>query len=149
MNSSYDLIASVQPAEELRAQARQELRQCNALSRPYGLQLSEEDILELVEAREQALNDSGRLEFGGGVLPRLLRAIVSSPWLEQDGYATTLAELQEAFYYYKSEAQDFYSDEELIEFICRAFNGPAQGSADYVRSTSLDELSRRAREGKL
>ena len=58
-----------------------------------------------------------------------------------------LAQLQEAFYYYKTEALDFYTDDELIEYMVCVFNGRAQGSAEYLIETSLDALCRYARDG--
>jgi len=127
--------------------ARLELLACNALSRCYGLSLGEADVRELEVCREQALLDAGRVEFGGGVLPKLVRAFCDSPFLEQQTYVQTLAELQEAFYFFKSESMERFSDDELIGFMVQIFNGRAQGSAEYLTGTSLEELCRWAREG--
>jgi len=55
-----------------------------------------------------------------------------------------LAELQEAFYYYKTECKDAFTDDELIEYTVKVFNGRAHGSAEYLISTSLDDLRRYA-----
>ena len=55
--------------------------------------------------------------------------------------------MQEAFYYFKTEAMDQFSDDELIEYMVKVFNGRAQGSAEYLTSTSLEALARYARSG--
>ena len=48
--------------------AKDEIRCCNELNQIYGLTLTEADITELVELRGQALRNTGRVEFGGGIL---------------------------------------------------------------------------------
>ena len=125
--------------------AKQELCECNAFSEQYGLTLSDSEIEELIECRTNALKDSGRVEFSGGILPKLIYAFCDSPYIDRDNWESTLAELQEAFYYFKSDSQDKYTDDELIEFMVKVFNGRAQGSAEYLIGTSLDSLCRYAR----
>lgn len=127
--------------------AKNEIRNCNDFTEKFGLILSEKDIEELVQCRLEALKNTGRVEFGGGILPKLIYAFCDSPFIRQDNYETTLVELQEAFYYYKSEALDYYTDDELIEFMVVVFNGRAQGSAEYLVNTSLEALCRYARNG--
>ena len=76
----------------------QEIRDCNNFSSQFGLKLKEAEIQELVECRKKALKDTGRVEFGGGIMPKLIYAFCDSPYLDQTTYVETLAELQEAFY---------------------------------------------------
>lgn len=127
--------------------AKNEIRACNEFSERFGLTLSETEIEELVQCRAEALKNSGRVEFGGGILPKLIFAFCDSPYMDQENYEPTLAELQEIFYYYKSEALDLYTDDELIEIMVSVFNGRAQGSVEYLAGTSLDALCRYARNG--
>ncbi len=133
------------PFQQQLLAAHQEIRECNAYSSKFGLVLSETEITDLVTSRAEALRASGRIEFGGGILPKLIEAFCDSPYIEQENYADTLAELQEAFYYFKTEAMDRFSDDELIEYIVKVFNGRAQGSAEYLSGTSLEALARYAR----
>lgn len=135
------------PLQQQLLAAHQEIRECNAFSCKYGLVLSETEITGLVTSRAEALRASGRIEFGGGILPKLIEAFCDSPYIEQDNYADTLAELQEAFYFFKTEAMDYFSDDELIEYMVKVFNGRAQGSAEYLSGTSLEALARYARTG--
>lgn len=122
----------------------QEIRDCNKISSQFGLTLKEAEIQELAECHKKALKDTGRVEFGGGIMPKLIYAFCDSPYLDQTTYAETLAELQEAFYYFKGEAQERFSDDELIDFMAAVFNGRAQGSAEYLIGTSLESLCRYA-----
>ena len=127
--------------------AKEEIRCCDELNRFYGLKLTEADITELVELRGQALRSTGRVEFGGGILPKLIRAFCKSPYIDPYTYAATLGELQDAFYYFKNESEDRFSDDELIEFMANVFNGQAHGSAEVLTTISLEELCRWARNG--
>ena len=127
------------------AAAKEEIRCCNELNQLYGLTLTEADITELVELRGQALRNTGRVEFGGGILPKLIRAFCKSPNIDPYSYAATLGDLQDAFYYFKNECGDRFSDDELIEFMANVFDGQAHGSAEVLTTISLEELCRWAR----
>ena len=127
--------------------AKEEIRCCNELNMLYGLSLSEDDISELVELRGQALRSTERVEFGGGILPKLIRAFCKSPYVDPYNYAATLGDLQDAFYYFKNESGEQFSDDDLIEFMEKVFNGQAHGSTDVLTTISLEQLCRWARNG--
>ncbi|MEL7603139.1 MAG: DUF6323 family protein [Bacillota bacterium] len=122
-----------------------QLAACNDFTVKYGLMLSESQLQRLEEARRETLRVNGRVEFGGGVLKKLIYAFCDSPYVQQQGWEDTLAELQDIFYTFKNEADDRLSDDELIEFMKKTFDGVAQGSLDYLAGTALEELCRNAR----
>ena len=130
------------PMQQQTLAAQRELRECNAYSGRFGLTLRENEIAELVACRAEALRASGRIEFGGGVLSKLIRAFCDSPFITQEDYAAVLAELQEAFYCFKNETKDRLTDDELIELMAKVFNGRAQGSAEYLSSLPAEALRR-------
>lgn len=130
------------PMRQQTLAAQRELQACNAYSARFGLTLRENEIAELVESRAEALRAAGRIEFGGGILPKLIRAICDSPFIMQEDYAAVLSELQEAFYRFKNETMDRLTDDELIGLMVKAFNGRAQGSAEYLAEMSLEALVR-------
>lgn len=130
-----------------RADELETLVECNALTARFGLTLTKEQLMRLLDARDLALQENGRVEFGQGVLKKLIEAFCDSPYLMQDNYAETLAELQEAFYYFKGEAMERLCDDELIEAMKTVFDGIAQGSVSYLTETSLELLCRAARTG--
>ena len=120
----------------------QELARCNELSETYGLRLSGGQIQALLAAREQSLRDTGRMEPGSGVLPRLIYAFCDSPYMDRHTYAQTLSTLQDLFYALKSEVENAMTDDELIEALARIFNGRAQGSLEYLDNLTVGELYR-------
>ena len=102
----------------------------------------------LGEARVKALENTGRVEFGGGILKKLILAFCDSPYITQNSYAGILAQLQEIFYYFKNESLERLTDEELLGAMRRFFNGPAHGSLEMLAGSSLEELCRGLRGGR-
>ena len=138
-----DMLAVLARGQALAAaREKAEVLACNAMTRRYGLALTDGEAEELLEGREEALRAAGRVEFAGGVLPRLIRAFCGSPYLEREGYAQTLGELQDVFYAWKSACGGAFSDDELIELMAEVFNGRAGGSADYLAAAEPEDLCR-------
>lgn len=133
------------PVSELKKQMIEEVKSCNDFTVKYGLQLTEPDIQSLVENRKDALKSSGRIEFGGGILKKLIMEFADSPYIYQDNYVSILMELQECFYYFKSESLEELTDDELIHFMKIYFDDECQGSVDYLQSTALENLCRDTR----
>ena len=128
-------------------QTLMELKSCNDLTIKYGVTLTDEDIDELIKNRFKSLKDNGRIEFSEGILKKLVEVFCDSPYIIQDNYKDTLIELQECFYFFKNEAMDQISDDELIEFMKKYFDGQCQGSLEYLSGTNLEELCRNTRYG--
>lgn len=137
----------LKPAEIQKIITAQDLRECNKLTARFGLLLNETQIQELVTARFEALQYTGRIEFGEGILRKLILAFCDSSYIMQEDYCDTILKLQEAFYYFKNESGNHFSDDELIEFMKTVFDGRAQGSVDFLAGTSLEELCRFVRSG--
>ena len=74
---------------------------CNQYSQKFGVSLSEKDALILLEARKNSLKEQERIEFAGGILPKLIFAFCDSPFIYQDNYVDTLEALQDIFYLYQ------------------------------------------------
>lgn len=125
--------------------AMEQILACNSFTEKFGLMLSAQQVICLVERRFTALQDNGRIELGDGILKLLIQNFCDSPYIFQDNYEETLVELQDSFYYFKNECDDRFSDEELISFMKKYFDGVCQGSLEYLSETSLEELCRYAR----
>lgn len=121
------------------------LSKTNDYTNRYGLRLSEDDIQELLIQRKESLAEQNRVEFGAGILDKIIYAFCDSVYIYQDNYADTIARLQNIFYQYKNESMDELTDDELIELMRNAFDGVCQGSLDYLEETFLDSLAREIR----
>ena len=120
---------------------------CNEYTKKFGVTLSEEETNILLSDRKDSLQHEGRIEFGEGILPKLIYAFCDSPYIYQDNYVDTMASLQRIFYLYKNESLDELTDDELISYMKDKFNGICQGSVEYLEDTSLESFARELREG--
>lgn len=109
-----------------------------ARSQKIGIDMDSHTALRLVQNRETALRDAGRLEFGPGILPDLVKAFADSPFirvLEDD-----LCALNEAFYQLKNETRERMSDEELLCWMEGSYNGWCKGSLELLLGRGLEQL---------
>lgn len=126
-----------------------ELGRYNHQSEPFGLTLSEQALERLSQARFQVLEDTRRIEFGEGILGKLITAFCDSPYLSQIDYEETLLELQELFYLFKNECPDFISDDELIQAMHLIYQEVAKGSLDYLSGIDRKTIVQIAITGSL
>lgn len=135
-------------ASPLLQKAAADTLECNAFTREFGLALTEEQAMELAAVRAKSLAACGRIEFGGGVVEKLIRAFCDSPYLTQDTYAETIQELTECFYFYKNDTLDLCGDDEMIAFMARAFNGVCKGSVELLRDREMERMAAGLRYGR-
>lgn len=133
-------MEDMMPTEGLAAKTVRDLELCNRATAGYGLALTRRQMLALAERRVQALRDTDRVEFGEGVLKKLIFAFRDSPYLDQAHYEETLTELQDIFYFYKNESGERLSDDELIALMRGAYNGWCRGSLEALAGTELRRL---------
>ena len=131
----------------IQKQAVIELEKCNDFTAQFGLTLSQCDAVELVETRTLALKSNGRIEFGGGVIEKIVREFCTSPYLSMHNYAESLHDLTDMFYYYKNETLDLMSDDDLIKFMKKRFDGICQGSLELLSGRELANMARNLRFG--
>jgi hypothetical protein len=128
-------------------QAVDRILECNEQTSMYGLVLTKDDAVSLVETRNHSLNANGRVEFGGGVINKVIQEFCDSPFLSMHNYVETLNELLEIFYYYKNETLDLISDDDLIQYMKNAFDGVCKGSLELLAGRELYRLAKNLRYG--
>lgn len=124
---------------------KHELLKCNDYICRFGLSLSEQDVEGLMMVRKECLHEHQRIEFGTGVLDKLIFAFCDSSYVYQGNFADALARLLNIFYLNKNESMDELTDDELIEYMRKAFDEECQGSLDYLEETCLEEYARNIR----
>ena len=133
-------------AMQAQAQLRQVL-ETNQYTGRYGLSLTPRDAQLLAAASAELLRQERRIEFGGGILGKIIHEFCDSPYLRQDIYRDSLLRLQEIFYRYKNETEDEISDDELLHFMKEQFDGVCYGDLDYLEETCLDIFAQAIRAG--
>lgn len=123
----------------------QEVMQTNQYAKKFGLELNREDAKLLVQERKNSLREQQRVEFGEGILKKLVFHFCDSPFIMQENYVDVLMRLQGIFYLYKNESLDELTDDELLEYMKEKFDGICAGDLDYLEGTVLDEFAREVR----
>ena len=108
---------------------KQEVLRSNEYTCGFGLSLSEQDIEELLIIRRESLEEHQRVEFGKGVLEKLIYAFCDSAYVYQENY----------------ESMDELTDDELIDYMRKSFDETCQGSLEYLEETCLEEFARKIR----
>ncbi|MGV8905441.1 MAG: DUF6323 family protein [Acetobacterium sp.] len=129
----------------LQNHAVSEILAINTITEQFSLTLTEHEAIELVETRSYALKNTGRIEFGGGILNKIIKYFCDSPYLSHYNYPEVLHELVEIFYYYKNETLDQMSDNDLILFMKKYYNGKSAGSLDLLKYRELEKMARNLR----
>lgn len=88
------------------------------------------------------------MEFGEGILPKIIFAFCDSAYIDQENYAETIARLQEIFYTFKNETLDEITDDELLEFMREQYEEKCCGDTEYLEGTFLSDFAQMVRSGK-
>lgn len=115
--------------------AARELTDSARVWEAWGMTISPEQAVMLVRRQAEVLRDTGRVDFGGGVLKKLAEAFCDSPYIQPCDWADTLAQLTELFYALKNETRDQLGDDTLIAAMAARFNGDAGASLDALAET--------------
>lgn len=135
------------PDSYINKQTFLEIQKCNDETLQYGLKLSEEDIKIILETRKESLIKTGRVEFGGGLIQKIILAFCDSPYISQYNYIETIDDIIEAFYYYKNETMDEIGDDDLISLMKNYFDNECQGSLDLLKYKYLDNIAHNIKYG--
>ncbi|MDO5556480.1 MAG: DUF6323 family protein [Clostridia bacterium] len=116
------------------------IKKCNEYTSKYGLSLSENQINNIIERRIESLKANGRIEFRGGIVDKIIKEFCDSPYINQENYAQTIYELIDIFYEYKNDTMDLITDDELITFMKKSFDGICQGDIEYLEGTVMYKM---------
>ena len=131
----------------LEKQVFNDIFKCNELTSEYGLILNDEGVKEIIKTRNVALEKSGRIEFNGQIINKIIIAFCDSPYISQYNYNNTINELVEIFYNYKNETLDYIGDDELIEIMKEYFDNYCQGSLELLEGKVLYKIADNIRRG--
>lgn len=119
----------------------------NDYTEKFGLTLSSQDAELLLKERMSSLQEQKRVEFGEGILPKIIYEFCDSAYIDQSNYVDTLIQLQDIFYLYKNEMLDEISDDELLHFMKEQFEDVCFGDLEYLSGTCLNIFARAIRAG--
>lgn len=119
----------------------------NQAAGQYGLVLSEEEAKLILEEKNNTLREQKRVEFSGGITPKIIYEFCDSDFISQDNYVETIVRLQEIFYLFKNEMEDEITDDELLHLMKEQYEQICFGDLDYLEGTCLNLFSQAIRAG--
>lgn len=119
----------------------------NKNTEKFGLTLTQEDAKALMICRNDSLKKYRRVEFGKGILDKLIYTFCDSQYINQENYLGTLERLQDIFYEFKNEAEDKLTDDELLTFMREQFESVCFGDTEYLEGTCLQRFATAVRAG--
>ena len=119
----------------------------NQATEKFGLVLSEEDARLILGERKEALREQRRVEFGEGIVPKIIYEFCDSDFIDQNNYVDIIVRLQEIFCLFKNEMMDEITDDELLHFMREQFEEICFGDLDYLESTCLANFAQAVRAG--
>ena len=110
----------------------------NETTEQFGLSLTEQDAKLILAERKNALAEQKRIEFGGGIVTKIIYEFCDSDYIHQSNYVETIIRLQEIFYLYKNEMHDEITDDELLHLMKEQFEN-IDGYGEYSK---FDDVKR-------
>lgn len=112
----------------------------NELTNKRNLILTEKQAISLINNRDNNLKELGRIEVGSGILDKIIYEFYDSPYIDNDNYLETLEAITDVFYFYQSELDHKLTDEQILKYIKKQFDGDCAGSIELLENKSLDNL---------
>ena len=125
----------------------EKVMETNQRTQQFGLVLSEQDARLILEERNDALRKQRRVEFGPGIVEKIIDEFCDSAYIDQNNYVDTVIRLQEIFYLYKNEMQDEITDDELLHLMKEQFENLCFGDLEYLEGTCLEIFAQAVRAG--
>jgi hypothetical protein len=119
----------------------------NESTERFGLSLTEQDAKLILEEQKNSLAEQKRIEFGEGIVTKIIYEFCDSAYIHQNDYVDTIIRLQEIFYLYKNEMRDEITDDELLHLIKEQFENLCFGDLDYLENTCLVHFAEAIRAG--
>lgn len=112
----------------------------NDITKDKNLVLSKEEIILLIENKNNVLKDIGRVEIGKSIIDDIVYSFYISEYIDSNNYFETINELISIFYMYQDKFSDYLIDEEIIKYMSDSFD-EVGGSLELLSSVSFDKLN--------
>ena len=126
-----------------------EIMKLNKITSRKNLFLTRAEILDLISNKNINLKEMGRVEFGLGILDKIICVFYDSVYIDKDNYLEMLESLTNAFYLYQASFDNTLTDEEILKYMKKCFDGECAGSIELLESLSFDKLKQRLEDGNL
>ncbi|MGN0467119.1 MAG: DUF6323 family protein [Acutalibacteraceae bacterium] len=128
------------PSGSLEKKKIDEILSLGEVTERYHIKMTPEKAKYIVDSSKSALYDTGRIEFGESAAKKITQKFCSSPYISKYNFEKTIGKLLEIFFYTKNETEDLIKDDELIDYMLKAFNTVCHGSVTLLYDWAINKL---------
>ena len=101
--------------------------------------LTKENVLELINNKNSALKEIGRIDITNSILENIILTFTDSSFIDKNNYMYIFLSLTEIFLYYEKIFSKKISSEELLKYLKDEFE-KNEGSIELISTISLERL---------
>ena len=101
--------------------------------------LTKENVLELINNKNSALKEIGRIDITNSILENIILTFTDSSFIDKNNYMYIFLSLTEIFLYYEKIFSKKISSEELLKYLKDDFE-KNEGSIELISTISLERL---------
>lgn len=120
--------------------ATKEILDLNKITEKYGLTLSEGQVDDLLETKQESLRENQLFEVGNTVLTGLIINFCNSGYMDKEDYLGNLEGLTEVFYTLRKSLPNTIEDEQIIEYMKKKFENNCNGIVEDLLSSNTDDF---------
>lgn len=119
----------------------------NELTLKYGLKLTDKEINNLIDYKNNILKEIGRVEILDNTLENLIYEFCDSNYIDSENYYQTLYDLTNIFYTYQNEFCHKLTDEQIIKYLKVNFENNCASSIELLESVYFEDLKNKLSNG--
>lgn len=101
--------------------------------------LTKENVLELINNKNSALKEIGRIDLTNSILENIILTFTNSSFIDKNNYMYIFLSLTEIFLCYENIFSKKISSEELLKYLKDEFE-KNEGSIELISTISLERL---------
>lgn len=101
--------------------------------------LTKENVLELINNKNSALKEIGRIDITNSILENIILTFTNSSFIDKNNYIYIFLSLTEIFLCYENIFSKKISSEELLKYLKDEFE-KNEGSIELISTISLERL---------
>lgn len=101
--------------------------------------LTKENVLELINNKNSALKEIGRIDLTNSILENIILTFTDSSFIDKNNYMYIFLSLTEIFLCYENIFSKIISSEEILKYLKDEFE-KNEGSIELISTISLERL---------
>ena len=117
-----------------------EVKELNKETIKYGLVLSDFEIRDLVNNKNNVLKSVGRIEMDKSAVTLIISEFCKSSYISSEEWAGVVKEIITLFYNVRNEISDNVSDFDLVKFMYNIFENKVHGVVELLSDEVMNEV---------